>query len=783
MLSNPTTGLHARQRQHRRQSSTPSAFEGVKIPTLPNANQQRQAAGHRRGLSLDTRRQQQMASPTTRQDYKHHVLREAQQQRLQARPGTHHHHHQQQQRRPPQPQQQQHQAPPPPPQYASMALGDRESYLMSPHATPQTNRFNPAPCFDTSSIPFNPYGAQLNLMMQKNQESFANNMGEAKEFELYTNESDLTTPTFVNFPESPSGQNWTPEDASRRNSRRISNGIVDRVHKYENMGMEGMQRPMTPPNQNGNNYYPPTPMETPHDRTTKREQRPDRFHDDYDESMEETIKPMRNRSNQRAPNMFQEMRQQAERSPAQPSPPRSNRMPNAKRFVGVQAQAPEFVDMNALRSQFAKLEGRYDDLGFEGDALHQAADLHHPSPADAQHMGQFLGGFDDNPEMPRFPPPGLGEAGSSAPSRRASPHRRNDIASINIEETKTETGVTIEEIAQYIRSPETTDGKWTCLFDDCGKKFGRKENIKSHVQTHLNDRQYQCPTCKKCFVRQHDLKRHAKIHTGVKPYPCECGNSFARHDALTRHRQRGMCIGAFDGIVRKVVKRGRPRKNRPDMEERTAKSARQRRKNMSISSTSSMSGYSDSSAVNSPDNDYNMLDDVVDLGVGKTASYSSAPMPNMMPIPPPTAVEAAPSPTASVHSFVSPDDMMEKTLSNPATPAKSVASHYTTPPELSQSSSPPAAPFFDASFGGPGGCDDMAAAMASASGMVDPANMGAAMPPGIGDPDEDLLLQFTNDDGLAQLDRDSHMLMMTKFDEEFDNVGMFNSDDMFFGSS
>lgn len=534
-------------------------------------------------------------------------------------------------------------------------------------------------------------------------------------------------------------------------------------------------------------------METPHDRTTKREQQPSRFHDDYDESMEETIKPMRNRSNQRAPNMFQEMRQQADRSPAQPSPPRSNRMPNAKRFVEAQMRTPELVDMSALRSQFAKLEGRYDGLGFEGDALHQTADLHRPSPTDAQHMEQFVGGFDD---MPRFSSPSAGDAGSAWPSRRASPHRRNEsvdsvasvasaasIASINIEETKTETGVTIEEISQHICSPETTDGKWTCLFDGCGKKFGRKENIKSHVQTHLNDRQYQCPTCKKCFVRQHDLKRHAKIHTGVKPYPCECGNSFARHDALTRHRQRGMCIGAFDGIVHKVVKRGRPRKNRPDMEERTAKSARQRRKNMSISSTSSMSGYSDSSAVNSPDNNYNMLDDMVDLSIDKAASFSSAPMPSMMPIPPAAPPEAAPSPAPSVHSYVSPDDMMEKTLSNPATPAKSVASRYTTPPELSQSSSPPAAPLYDGDFGGPGGCDDVAAAMISASGMVDPASMGAPMPVGIGESDEDLLLQFTNDDGLAQLDRDSHMLMMTKFDEEFDSVGIFSGDDMFFSST
>ncbi|TGZ80109.1 hypothetical protein EX30DRAFT_60856 [Ascodesmis nigricans] len=124
----------------------------------------------------------------------------------------------------------------------------------------------------------------------------------------------------------------------------------------------------------------------------------------------------------------------------------------------------------------------------------------------------------------------------------------------------TETGISFEEISAYISQPSPVDGKWVCLYPECSKRFGRKENIKSHVQTHLNDRQYQCSVCKKCFVRQHDLKRHAKIHTGVKPYPCLCGNSFARHDALTRHRQRGMCVGAFEGVVKKVGKRGRPKK-------------------------------------------------------------------------------------------------------------------------------------------------------------------------------------------------------------------------------
>ncbi|KAL4906743.1 hypothetical protein BDW74DRAFT_126819 [Aspergillus multicolor] len=141
-----------------------------------------------------------------------------------------------------------------------------------------------------------------------------------------------------------------------------------------------------------------------------------------------------------------------------------------------------------------------------------------------------------------------------------------------------ETGVSIDEIASFIHGPDPEDGKWVCLHPGCERRFGRKENIKSHVQTHLGDRQYKCDHCDKCFVRGHDLKRHAKIHTGDKPYECLCGNVFARHDALTRHRQRGMCIGGYKGIVRKTTKRGRPKKHRPEMDERRDKATKTRQR-------------------------------------------------------------------------------------------------------------------------------------------------------------------------------------------------------------
>jgi regulatory protein SWI5 len=129
------------------------------------------------------------------------------------------------------------------------------------------------------------------------------------------------------------------------------------------------------------------------------------------------------------------------------------------------------------------------------------------------------------------------------------------------------------------------------MFPECNKRFGRKENIRAHVQTHLGDRQFKCNDCGKCFVRQHDLKRHAKIHSGVKNHVCPCGMSFARQDALTRHRQRGMCFGVLPGFEKQEEdrkKRGRPRKERPDTEERVEKATRARRMDAANASNNDM---------------------------------------------------------------------------------------------------------------------------------------------------------------------------------------------------
>lgn len=113
---------------------------------------------------------------------------------------------------------------------------------------------------DMSGLPLDAYMNTMNTMMKKNQAGFANNMQSAQEYEIFGPDSALSTPTFMSFPEpSPagSGQGWISEGEtasthSRRGSRRISGGIMDKVAKYESLANNMVQRPATPPAQNVN---------------------------------------------------------------------------------------------------------------------------------------------------------------------------------------------------------------------------------------------------------------------------------------------------------------------------------------------------------------------------------------------------------------------------------------------------------------------------------------------------------------------------------------------------
>lgn len=262
MLSNPPhmSGLHSRHRQHRRQNSTPSAFDAVKIAPLPDLRQRRPTS-HRRGLSLDMRAQHQQplapAPPATtmRQEYvatnmatnqaptakPQHALRESQQQRT-ARAG--------------------------PSQHTFTQHNDNDVFLLSPQVAPQTHLYPSAlpgqgQLADVSGLPFEPYPNSLGLFDRGVANLNGNGIELPQEFEFFSADSALSTPTFMTFPDSSpaaTGQGWVSEGEtasthSRRSSRRISNGILDKVAKFEAMGNGPdalPQRPCTPDGQTPN---------------------------------------------------------------------------------------------------------------------------------------------------------------------------------------------------------------------------------------------------------------------------------------------------------------------------------------------------------------------------------------------------------------------------------------------------------------------------------------------------------------------------------------------------
>ncbi|KAL1593897.1 Metallothionein expression activator [Paraconiothyrium brasiliense] len=267
--------------------------------------------------------------------------------------------------------------------------------------------------------------------------------------------------------------------------------------------------------------------------------------------------------------------------------------------------APRFSDLadinlqpnsNAMTFNFESLDY---DMGYESSSYY-TSDALSPSPTASPHQKSMQAFLENIPEFPaqehiaELPNQAFSQAPIFSPSSASMSMNGLPSASLpqaallpefEIDASLEYTGISPEEVQRYISEQDQITNKWTCLYPECGKIFGRRENIRSHVQTHLGDRQYKCNGCGKKFVRQHDLKRHAKIHTGNKPYKCPCGAGFARQDALTRHRQRGMCVGGFENVVRKNVKRGRPKKHRPEMDDRVEKANRTRRALVSASSS------------------------------------------------------------------------------------------------------------------------------------------------------------------------------------------------------
>lgn len=125
------------------------------------------------------------------------------------------------------------------------------------------------------------------------------------------------------------------------------------------------------------------------------------------------------------------------------------------------------------------------------------------------------------------------------------------------------------ELDQYWVGPDH-EKVYTCTYKNCDKKFTRRYNVRSHIQTHLSDRPFGCPHCPKRFVRQHDLNRHVKGHMETTHCKCVCGKEFTRIDALKKHQLRNICVG---GMMQPLILNGISKPQRkprsPDLDDFT----------------------------------------------------------------------------------------------------------------------------------------------------------------------------------------------------------------------
>lgn len=59
------------------------------------------------------------------------------------------------------------------------------------------------------------------------------------------------------------------------------------------------------------------------------------------------------------------------------------------------------------------------------------------------------------------------------------------------------------------------DRKYQCSL--CGSRFNRLGALRYHEKTHRQERNHTCDICKKSFLAKYDLTKHYRTHTGEKP--------------------------------------------------------------------------------------------------------------------------------------------------------------------------------------------------------------------------------------------------------------------------
>lgn len=233
-------------------------------------------------------------------------------------------------------------------------------------------------------------------------------------------------------------------------------------------------------------------------------------------------------------------------SPEPPSPPQALSLPRKPPVASLpferQFYQPQFFS-----------DGYYNPLPCELPGLLQSSPIRAPGPEDetVTDINETILQVTPLRKTPRTPGGNritLEWSPIISPSKRNSRDVRKAIQELSPKvATKKTSLLPPGELDRYWTGPDD-DKMFTCTYNACGKKFTRRYNVRSHIQTHLSDRPFMCLYCPKSFVRQHDLNRHVKSHMFSKHCRCKCGKEFTRGEGYRKHLASGACVKEDDKV-------------------------------------------------------------------------------------------------------------------------------------------------------------------------------------------------------------------------------------------